>query len=79
MASINDALTKDPNTIWRSLIELKETAEVQIRRENRARPTKWKTRLENLISKDVQTDKGVKTPIGREPATANIKCNIVSY
>ena len=53
ISNLNDALDKDPQTVWKMLRELKDTENAEGKNKCQVSATKWINHMENLISADV--------------------------
>ena len=63
ISNLNDALDKDPQTVWKMLRELKDSENAEGENKCQASATKWINHLENLISADVNVSHDRKTAL----------------
>ena len=70
ISNLNDALGKDPQTVWKMLRELKDSENAEGENKCQASATKWINHLENLIIADVNVSHERKRQVETELANA---------
>ena len=70
ISNLNDALDKDPQTVWKMLRELKDSENAEGESKYQTSATKWINHLENLISADVNVSHERKRQVATELTNA---------
>ena len=70
ISNLNDALDKDPQTVWKMLRELKDSENAEGESKYQTSATKWINHLENLISADVNVSHERKRQVTTELTNA---------